>query len=319
MRILFVKVRRFIERLAIEDKSRRCSSEGEGTLKLLFGKVISEFFLELGKNGYEVTESGKWDIVYVSEYFVSIIWRRTGEIYVHRGFWVEDLQEIPIVVLNYCNVNFLLKFNQIRDNFDTQSLGDNLFLVSSKTRYRKNSTGHVISSSHKGLKGTLSIHQLTWHKFMPALSSCWLPVLCATFHRVFTVYFFHNRLLKLFVSLLSYNFTQFFRYFAEAQVSTRHPPCNNFFLIIFNRRYISFLIGLKARRKICSNILPKRDTFIALFVYLRNVLSDNSQLLSRSVSLRLRSSVSKQDRYIRRQLVLVPNDYSSYKHHWNTR
>lgn len=27
---------------------------------------------------------------------------------------------------------------------------------------------------------------------------------------------------------------------------------------------------------------------------------------------------SKQDRYIRRQLVLVPNDYSSYEHHWNT-
>lgn len=48
--------------------------------------MISEFFLELGKNGYEVTESGKWDIVYVCEYFLSIVLRRTGEIYVHGGF-----------------------------------------------------------------------------------------------------------------------------------------------------------------------------------------------------------------------------------------
>lgn len=153
-------------------------------------------------------------------------------------------------------VDFLLKFNQIRDNFDSQSLGDNLFL-SSKTRYRKSSTGHVISSSHKGLKGTLSIHQLTRHKFMPVLSSCWLPVLCVTFHRVFVVYFsrnsFHNHLLKLIVSLVSYNFAQFFRCFAETRVSTHHLACENFFVIIFNRRCVLYLIGLKVRHKICSN------------------------------------------------------------------
>lgn len=68
MRILFVKVRRFIERLAIEDKSRRCSSEGEGTLKLLFGKVISEFFLELGKNGYEVTDEEQEKFMYTEDF-----------------------------------------------------------------------------------------------------------------------------------------------------------------------------------------------------------------------------------------------------------
>lgn len=88
----------------IEDKSRRCFFEAEETLKLLFAKMISELFLELCKNGYEVTESGKWDIVYVFEYFVTIILRRKGEIYVHGGFWVENFQEIPTVVLNYCNV-----------------------------------------------------------------------------------------------------------------------------------------------------------------------------------------------------------------------
>lgn len=66
--------------------------------------MISELFLELRKNGYEVTDSGKWDIVYVFEYFVTIILRRKGEIYVHGGFWVENFQEIPTVVLNYCNV-----------------------------------------------------------------------------------------------------------------------------------------------------------------------------------------------------------------------
>lgn len=88
----------------IEDKSRRCFFEAEETLKLLFAKMISELFLELRKNGYEVTESGKWDIVYVFEYFVTIILRRKGEIYVHGGFWVENFQEIPTVVLNYCNV-----------------------------------------------------------------------------------------------------------------------------------------------------------------------------------------------------------------------
>lgn len=43
----------------IEDKSRRCFFEAEETLKLLFAKMISELFLELRKNGYEVTESGK--------------------------------------------------------------------------------------------------------------------------------------------------------------------------------------------------------------------------------------------------------------------
>lgn len=88
----------------IEDKSRRCFFEAEETLKLLFAKMISELFLELRKSGYEVTESGKWDIVYVFEYFVTIILRRKGEIYVHGGFWVENFQEIPTVVLNYCNV-----------------------------------------------------------------------------------------------------------------------------------------------------------------------------------------------------------------------
>lgn len=53
MRILFAKVSHFIERLVIEDKSRRCFFGGEGTLKLSFDKMISEFFLELCKNGYQ--------------------------------------------------------------------------------------------------------------------------------------------------------------------------------------------------------------------------------------------------------------------------
>lgn len=219
--------------------------------------MISEFFLELRKNGYE------WEVRHCICIWIFCFYHFTKK---RRNLCTQRILsgEFPgnsdcrIKLLRCVRIaDFLLKFNQIRDNFDTQSLGDNLFPVSSKTRYRKNSTGHVISSSHKGLNGTLSIHQLTWHKFMPALSSCWLPMLCATFYRVFIVYFprnsFHDHLLKLFVSFVSYNFTRFFRYFAEARVSTHHLPCNNFFVIIFNRRYILFLIGLKVRHKICSN------------------------------------------------------------------